>query len=120
MAAMFETGGKLSMLVLMICVIVQAFCPLRWSGADQMITVSAPYSPCHGSHPTPAQQHEKCCAASHAQQAQVATRYVAPKLINFPAKTDGPLTPAASSGEQFSSVPALHSALWRSSPVMRI
>ena len=84
MNALFGSGRKLSILLLIACGIAQFSCPFLWS-MTQSETVAAVSHVCHENHQAPAPEQKKCCIASHSQQAEVAVRYVAPKLIDNPA-----------------------------------
>jgi len=80
----FQIGSRLGLVLLLASVAVQALCPLQFISSKHL-PGSMQHQGCHGDMPgggdSPAQQHEKCCAASHSQQACVADRYVGPKLL---------------------------------------
>ncbi|PYP91484.1 MAG: hypothetical protein DMG65_07435 [Candidatus Angelobacter sp. Gp1-AA117] len=88
MAALFSTGRKLSVIVLIACGMAQFSCPLLWS-IPESEKIAVVKHGCHENHQEPAPEHNKCCIASHSQQADVAVRYSAPELI------DNPESPAA-------------------------
>lgn len=91
MNALFSISRKLSILALIVCGIAQFSCPVLWS-MPQPATVVAAGHGCHKSHQAPAPDHKKCCIASHSQQADVAVRYIAPKLIDNPENAAADLT----------------------------
>jgi len=94
--AWFQIGSRVGLVFLLASVAAQALCPLQLLSSGLLLALPQ-HQDCHGgmpgSHDSP-QHHEKCCAASHAQQARVAARYVAPKLLVQHlqvAMTDSPL-----------------------------
>ena len=94
MAALFSTGRKLSVIVLIACGMAQFSCPLLWAipGPEKLAVVN---HGCHENHQDPVPEHNKCCIASDSQQADVAVRYSAPELIDNPENAAADLSATA-------------------------
>lgn len=120
MNALFGIGRKLSILVLIACGIAQFSCPLLlWQTLVPEKLAVANHG-CHDNHQPPAPEHKKCCIASHSQQADVAVRYTAPKLIDNPENAVAGLTATASTTKELLIHHNPCSSLRYSGPVLRI
>ena len=119
MTVLFRMGMKLSVLMLINCGIAQFSCPFIWPGSQPETAAAASHG-CHQNHPAPAPEHNKCCAASYSQQADVAGRYIAPKLIVDPENAAADLTATASTIKELLTHQTPFSSLRYSSPVLRV